>query len=125
MENWVDFKVVKAPNAIRPGIAAVSARIESGRLRIVAGQCPNLLVEAGLYRYDPRLPNSETPIDEHNHTLDALRYLIYALDSNRPPRRPQAVTPESPQGPAPANPPPRKPNKWLRYDNEALWTRLG
>ena len=74
-----DFKVVKGKNAIRPGIAAVSARIQSGRLRILPGQCPNLLMEAGLYRYDPRLPDAETPLDEHNHAMDALRYLISGL----------------------------------------------
>ena len=78
-----DFKVMKGINAIRPGIAAVSARIQSGRLRILAGQCPNLLLEGGLYRYDPRLPNAETPMDEHNHAMDALRYLVSTIDAHR------------------------------------------
>ncbi len=33
------------------GIAAVTARLENGTLRIVEGACPNLPREAGLYRY--------------------------------------------------------------------------
>src|SRR5207237_2043930 len=78
-----DFKVVKAQNAIRLGIAAVSARLQSGRLRVLPGRCPNLLLEAGMYRYDPRLPGAEAPIDEHNHAMDALRYLISTLDAHR------------------------------------------
>ncbi len=34
-----------------PGIAAVRARLEDGALRLLSGRCPNLLAEAGLYRY--------------------------------------------------------------------------
>lgn len=32
------------------GIAAVSARVENGTLKILKDACPNLLHEAGLYR---------------------------------------------------------------------------
>jgi hypothetical protein len=123
-----DFKVIQGKNAIRPGIAAVAARIESGRLRILPGQCPNLLLEAGMYRYDPRLPGAEVPIDAYNHAMDALRYLIYGLDANRLARRRRSGDVEQAQGsqtPAPGKPPEaRKPKPWLRYDNEALWTRI-
>jgi hypothetical protein len=45
------FKVRKGINDLRMGIAAVSARVEDGRLRIVEGRCPNLLTEAGMYRW--------------------------------------------------------------------------
>jgi hypothetical protein len=118
-----DFKVVKATNAIRPGIAAVSARIQSGRLRILPDRCPNLLLEAGLYRYDPRQPNVETPIDEHNHAMDAVRYLISSLDAHHQAKPRKTATAEPATAPAP---PPTTPKKrpWLRYDNEALWTRI-
>jgi hypothetical protein len=122
-----DFKVVKGVNAIRPGIAAVSARIQSGRLRILPGQCPNLLMEAGLYRYDPRLPDAETPLDEHNHAMDALRYLVSSLDKHRL-ARPARGTSEEPASAADgavradATPAKPKPKPWLRYDNEELWT---
>ena len=38
-------------NNIRLGISAVRARLESGRLRVVAEACPNLITEAGMYRW--------------------------------------------------------------------------
>ncbi len=54
-------------------------------LRVVDGACPNLLYEAGLYRYDDATNgrSSETPLSESNHALDALRYLITRLDQRR------------------------------------------
>jgi hypothetical protein len=63
------FNVRDGENAVRPGIAAVSARLEDGRLRVVQGCCPNLLAETELYRYgDDRTERvAEAPVDEHNH----------------------------------------------------------
>jgi len=51
----------------------VTARLETGRLRVVAGTCPNLLYEAALYRYglEAGAGGSETPLDEHNHAPSA------------------------------------------------------
>jgi hypothetical protein len=76
-------------NALRPGIAAVNARREDGRLRVVAGTCRNLLAEAELYRYgDDRTERAaEAPVDEHNHALAALRYLVAGMDAGRLLRR--------------------------------------
>jgi hypothetical protein len=74
------FVIRKADNKVRPGIAAVRARLENGALLVVAGSCPNLLAEAGLYRYDPEQKDSEKPRAEHNHALDALRYLVSSID---------------------------------------------
>lgn len=71
--------VRKAFNKIEPGIAAVRARIERGKLKVVRSKCPNLLAEAALYRYDPDKPG-ENPVDDNNHALDALRYLIARID---------------------------------------------
>jgi hypothetical protein len=71
-------------NDIRAGIAAVAARLRTGRLRINNQRCPNLVAEAKLYRYPSpaeRALAGENPIDEHNHALGALRYLISRLDS--------------------------------------------
>jgi hypothetical protein len=75
--------VYKANNEIRPGIAAVHARLQTGRLRVVAQNCPNLMAEAQLYRYPSKgegRSESEVPVDEHNHALSALRYLIAQID---------------------------------------------
>jgi hypothetical protein len=113
--NRRGLKVAKGINELRAGIGAVTARIENGALKILEGRCPNLLAEAELYRYsdDPRERHAEIPIDEHNHALAALRYLIMGLDrgGHCPPRN------SSPPGT-----PPKPKRPWLRYDNEALWT---
>ena len=49
------------------------------------GACPNLLEEAQRYRYDtdPRHSRSELPVDEYNHDLAALRYLVMGLPRPR------------------------------------------
>ena len=108
------FTVRAGKNGLRPGIAAVNARIQNGTLKIYPGACPNLLAEAGLYRYsdDPREKSAEIPEDEHNHALAALRYLIASLDARSLARRTIDAKP------------PAKPTRWLRYDNDELWTRL-
>src|SRR5262249_52817641 len=79
------FAVSAGDNALRPGIAPVTARLETDRLRIVPGCCPNLLREASLYRYseDRTDRRSEAPVDEHNHALAALRYLVSAIDARQ------------------------------------------
>lgn len=85
----LDVPVRRGHNDIAAGIAAVRSRMETGRLKVLRGRCPNLLAEATLYRYptarDGR-PSGETPIDEHNHALAALRYLVGRL--------PQGVVPK-------------------------------
>jgi hypothetical protein len=75
--------VLKGDNSLRAGIAAVTARIQTGRLRVVQGACPHLLDEAVRYCYrapDEAGGQSEEPKDEHNHALAALRYLVSQLD---------------------------------------------
>jgi hypothetical protein len=77
--------VLPADNDIRLGITAVSARIRTGRLRVRGSYCPNLLTEVRLYRYPSpgeRAVLGETPVDDHNHALGALRYLISGLDAH-------------------------------------------
>ncbi|MFO0876491.1 MAG: terminase family protein [Gemmataceae bacterium] len=91
-----------ADNDIRAGIAAVSSRLQSGRLRVVRRACPHLLHEASLYRYPTaaeRLRAGENPVDECNHALAALRYLVAGLDAGflarqrRRPTTPRSSTP--------------------------------
>jgi hypothetical protein len=76
--------VRRGPNDIQAGIAAVTARLRTGRLKVHAAACPALLAEAKLYRYgNPREagPNSEVPVDSNNHAMAALRYLVAAIDT--------------------------------------------
>jgi hypothetical protein len=71
-------------NDIRPGIAAVTARLRTGRLKVRGGACPNLLAEARLYRYPTaaeRALHGENPVDADNHALAALRYLVSRIDA--------------------------------------------
>jgi hypothetical protein len=109
--------VRRGNNAKQTGIAAVSARLQDGRLRIVQGTCPNLLAEAGLYRFG----DGEMPENEHNHALDALRYLVSRLDARRMARpASELVAPE----PTPETPTRRKQSLWELEGDERFWQPL-
>lgn len=90
-------------NRIDAGIAAVRSRIERGKLKVVKSKCPNLLAEAQMYAYDPLRPG-ENPIDEYNHAMDALRYLVSRIDrgfiarflGKRPPGQPSELGDDHP-----------------------------
>ncbi len=101
--------VRKGYSDIRPGIAAVTARIRSGGLKVLPA-CANLIAEARRYRYptaQEREVLGENPVDADNHALAALRYLVATLD-----RKPK---------PAPAPPPPKKISFWDRVRDDRLW----
>jgi hypothetical protein len=72
-------KVWRGINSLRLGIQAVTARLRTERLKIDGRRCPQLVREAKLYRYGD--DEDESPVDEHNHALAALRYLISRLDA--------------------------------------------
>jgi len=125
-----NFVVRAGDNELRPGIAAVSARISNGTLRVVEGRCPNLLAEAGLYRYGSQNEGQrgEVPVDEHNHALAALRYLISRLDARQMAKFRKTTPGEEIVIDPPAEPPPAprqpKPEWKKRFDDEDHWTRL-
>jgi hypothetical protein len=131
--------VRRGENDIRAGIAAVTARIRTGRLKVASAGCPNLIAESKLYRYPgPQEPSPahENPVDADNHALGALRYLVSRLDYKFMARlKAKAAGPGA--GPieveheqtirereraycsrAGAKP-------WLSPDNEQLWEPLG
>lgn len=77
------LKVFKAPNEIATGVMAVTARINTGRLKILRPNCHNLIEESELYRYPnekERTILGENPVDEYNHALGALRYMVAGVD---------------------------------------------
>ncbi|MSU76662.1 MAG: hypothetical protein EXS16_01065 [Gemmataceae bacterium] len=81
-----DLKIRRGDNSIRRGIAMVTARIRTGRLK-VSPSCVNLIAESRLYRYPTpaeRDQMGENPIDAHNHALAALRYLVSRLSTTNP-----------------------------------------
>jgi hypothetical protein len=107
------YNVRPAINDIRAGVAAVTARLQTQRLRVREISCPNLLAEARLYRYPTRQARAvtgENPVDEHNHALAALRYLVSRLDERAMSRIRRHELPDA-AAPAP----------WLHVANDALW----
>jgi hypothetical protein len=117
-----DFKIGPGNNALRPGIAAVTARLHTQTLRILEGRCPKLVAEASMYRYSTEAHESaaETPVDEHNHALAALRYMITRLPT------PRECVPLDPAEAAKAAKARRRRQRWWDlWHNEAMWTRLG
>ncbi len=109
--------VRKGLNDIRLGIAAVTARLRTGRLRIDPRRCPSLVAEVALYRYPAdadRAITGENPVDEHNHALGALRYLVASLDA-----RYLARLRGEDRGAAEPDPPPGPPAS--RLYEESLW----
>lgn len=127
--------VRKGDNSIRLGIAAVNARIQTGRLK-VNRHCRNLISESKLYRYPSKSDGvpSENPIDDHNHALGALRYLVSKIDarfiaklrkkaSSEGPIEEEVLTEaahdyEETQAAVYGVKP------WLRLDNPAIWNDL-
>jgi Terminase RNaseH-like domain/Terminase large subunit, T4likevirus-type, N-terminal len=108
------FMVRQAKNAKRIGIAAVSARLQNGTLRVLQGCCPNLLAEAGLYRFG----DGEMPVDEHNHALDALRYLISRLDAGHLAGAKSVSAGSKPEAPKPDE------RIWAEPDGSGFWIAM-
>jgi hypothetical protein len=122
------FAISKAINDIAPGIAAVTGRIESGRLKVLASACPNLFAEAELYRYPTEKCDRrrEVPVDADNHAMDALRYLVGKVDERhlaRAKRKGWAFWRKGEDGKEAPPPQPVK-RPWLSVWNEQLWTPL-
>jgi hypothetical protein len=62
-------------------------------------------------------------VDEHNHALDALRYLVSMIDHGQMARFKGKGGPvEAEMGEAEKAK--KRQENWLRYRNEALWTRI-
>jgi len=111
------YRVIPGNNDIRSGLSMVTARLEANMIRVVEGTCPNLLAEATLYRYgDAVHGRPETPVDEHNHALSALRYLVSILDQRglKVIDRPDYLNPEEPPEPVDCA-------AWNNVDNDAVF----
>lgn len=74
--------VHRGPKPILTGVDRVSERIRSGRLKVVRSTCAPLITEAGLYHYDPE-KRKEEPVDDDNHAMDSMRYLVTGIDRGR------------------------------------------
>jgi hypothetical protein len=123
------LKVRKAYNDRDLGMAAVRARLERGALRVLPGRCPNLLLEAEVYRHDDAgdAKRREGVTEGQDHAMDALRYLVMMLDRNKVARFSKILghkDVEPPPAPEPSAPQTWTKQPWLSYHNEALWTPI-
>lgn len=88
---YAEHGVTLAPgqNDVRAGIEAVRRLLREDRLRIHR-RCRNLIEEMRQYRWAPgRMGEREQPWKEHDHAVDALRYLVMSLP--QAPERPRPV----------------------------------
>ncbi len=79
--NKLGVMVQKSINDIEMGIERVTARGKTGRLRI-SPECRNLISEAETYHYKE---DTDKPVKEHDHCVDALRYVIMGVDGKPEP----------------------------------------
>jgi hypothetical protein len=77
-------RVLPARNDIIVGVDAVNARVYSSRL-LISDHCKAVIAEGDEYRYPEKDDETtgENPIDEFNHALDTLRYLVMGADRGR------------------------------------------
>lgn len=76
--------VRKATNSILAGVDKVSARLAAGTL-LISTACSSLREEGRVYRYpdNPKKGMGEKPVDEFNHAMDALRYMVAGVDARK------------------------------------------
>jgi len=82
--------VVKGKDSIQAGIDTMRELFNQNRLYINA-QCTNLINELETYSYPEKRTNhnsSENPIDEYNHAIDAVRYVVDNHQVKKPFRPP-------------------------------------
>lgn len=75
------FRIRDARNDVREGIAATAVLIGSRAVRVHKKNCPCFLREIHAYLWDEkaRQRGEERPVKDHDHAMDALRYLCHTL----------------------------------------------
>lgn len=73
------YRILDARNNVREGIATTAVLIGSRRIRAERNRCPCLLREIHGYLWDEkaRARGEERPVKDHDHAMDALRYLCH------------------------------------------------
>jgi PBSX family phage terminase large subunit len=73
--------LMRAHNAVLPGIQTLQSLFALGRLRIVGATCPNLVDMLPGYRWDSAAAKrgDTKPIKEADDEADALRYTVYSV----------------------------------------------
>lgn len=77
-----NVKVHHANNAVIDGIRNVSSHLSSGNLYVCQG-CVNLRKEFSSYVWNEKAQaiGEDKPVKEHDHALDALRYVVHTVRS--------------------------------------------
>lgn len=80
-----DIPVTKAKNDVQIGITRVTSILPD---LTVDPSCTNMIEEFETYRYQDgnRVP-TDNPIKEHDHAMDALRYVVFDIAENPPDAR--------------------------------------
>jgi PBSX family phage terminase large subunit len=79
------LNVMDVSKDIEAGISTVQELLKTKRLH-VHSSCVNLINEFETYRYPDKKPDmneKETPIKEHDHALDAIRYGLYMQEAHQ------------------------------------------
>ncbi|MBQ6833558.1 MAG: PBSX family phage terminase large subunit [Lachnospiraceae bacterium] len=74
------FKVKKAKNDVLDGIRFVATLLNQGSI-LIDRSCMNLIKEFASYTWDAKASErgEDKPVKEHDHALDALRYMAYTI----------------------------------------------
>ena len=75
------FRIKQADNDVRDGISVVATMIQQRRILVEKKNCPMIQSEVHSYVWDEKakLRGVEQPLKEHDHAMDALRYLCKTL----------------------------------------------
>lgn len=78
------YKVLKAKNDVEDGIRLVGTKLNQNKI-IFAESCVNLIKEFGSYIWDAKAAErgEDKPVKEHDHAMDAVRYFVYTILSNK------------------------------------------
>lgn len=76
------FSVRKAKNDVIPGIQAVSAVLNNGKI-MFSPRCKRTIEEFGLYSWDEK-STEDKPIKENDHAMDCIRYFVYTNGLQKP-----------------------------------------
>lgn len=72
------FAVEKADNDVVSGIRLTASLLKSGKIRICHG-CDDALREFYEYRWDDRAGAKDTPLKQHDHAMDDIRYFAVGI----------------------------------------------
>ena len=82
VESHRVFRVVRADNRVREGIAAVSRWLAEGKLSFDPG-CEQCIREFSLYRWEEQGDGQDRVRKEHDHAMDDMRYFAATVLGER------------------------------------------